>query len=129
MSKVAEVAGNAQRYVYDGIGSKAKLNETDFPTAASPGVTTVGEWFAVTNDGIALSQHTGAAIFVNNNVFGGLRQDYQFGIALHEILHKKEAYGRVGHDHIESALNRSLAPRGVGGQREVLSSRIGQICF
>jgi hypothetical protein len=141
MGQAAYMAGvaAANGYVYDGPSSKTALTNTDFPNSAGPGVSTVGDWFNADSRRIALSQFSGAAIFIRTDQWlgwtssfpsGGKVGNYGLGTLLHEILHKQLVGGSPDtHDIMDDALRAVCRnPTDWGGQNG-RSREIGQIGF
>jgi hypothetical protein len=142
MDQVAAIAGEISSggYVYDGPSSTTELTEDKFPTTASPGVSTVGQWFAANNGALALSQHNGLAVFFRSSSWSrtgplvdwltGRPSQYGLGTALHEILHKKSISGGFSHSQIDAALSAAgmrSGDYGLGRNRE--SDQLGRLCF
>ncbi len=126
MRRVAATAASARNHILIGPGNRTGLSEDDFPGEATANITTVDGWFDADSRRIALSQYSGDDIYIRGN-FDGYREDYQFGIMLHELLHKRSTMGMIGHDPLIRALDAVGAPA-VFGQANRESSRLGQIC-
>ncbi len=138
MNKLAEVAGVAVDFVYDGPSSPTTLDADKFPNTASPGVTTVGQWFAVDSNRSALSQFNGAAIFVRTGDWSGWFSQYiddgqvnQYGMGslMHELLHKQIVGGGFKHDQIRDALKAAGRNTVDFSGQNGLSRELGKICF
>jgi hypothetical protein len=123
-------------YVYDGPSSNTVLTQEAFPDTASPGITTVGQWFGAGNDRQALSQFNGSAIWIRfddwadgmlfSSSFSG---GYNIGTMLHELLHKQAVNGGFDHARMENALAKAgfdVSDRAFG--RNGISDGLGRLC-
>jgi hypothetical protein len=127
-------------HLYDGPTSSTALDANKFPGAASPGVNTVGDWFAAHNGANALSQFDGSAIFLDTSdwdritgpmvTISGDVKPYGYGTLMHELLHKKAVGGGFTHDQIDQALTSAgIAPTDFTTGRNRESDQIGKLCF
>ena len=142
MNQVVSVASDILQhsYVYEGPSSNTPLDPDKFPDAASPGVSTVGQWFAQNNNRQALSQFNGSAILIRQDDWTGITgqfvsgvssqtvNQYGLGALLHEILHKQAVGGGFTHDQMQAALDAIGAPSPTLG-RAAQADRTGQVCF
>ncbi len=140
MNKVAQTASDARSggYVYDGPSSPTVLDPRKFPGAASPGVSTVGNWFAQNPGREALSQADGLAIWIRASNWEGSwsamgsgtsATGYGLGILMHELLHK-DMVGGFTHSDIDNALGAvGMDPTNYALGRERRSDQIGRLCF
>jgi RHS repeat-associated protein len=136
---VVKTATDSENYVYDGVGSSTLLTQPSFPNVASPGVSTVGQWFAANPGAQALSQFNGSAIWINAGDWGpqlgGLVSstfsgNYGLGTLLHELLHKQSVDGGFTHDQMAAALAAAgISPGDYGLGRNAISDQLGRICF
>ncbi|HUI56423.1 MAG TPA: hypothetical protein VLY04_15720 [Bryobacteraceae bacterium] len=71
IKQLQATANSARDYVYDGPSSNTPLDPVKFPGAASPGVTTVGQWFGlydtIANYADGFSQFNGYAVWFRLN--------------------------------------------------------------
>ncbi len=145
-------ANGARQFVYDGPSSNAVLDPVKFPGAASPGVTTVGQWFAANDTAPSyaegFSQFNGYAVWfrvddwhswVNFSQFlkfwSGDLNYYAVGTVMHEILHKQAVGGGFTHNNPPDARDLGTAisavgwPQGMVANHNPLSEALGLMCF
>jgi hypothetical protein len=147
ISQLLATANEARQYIYDGPSSNVPLDPVKFPTAVSPGLATVGQWFKAgsvsPNYFEALSQYNGSAIFFRlddwwswvNGLFSqyikgasGKLNYYGMGTVTHEVLHKQAVAGGFTHDQMDIALTAAgVPPITIGHNAE--SDGIGKLCF
>jgi hypothetical protein len=149
VAQLQATANRARNWVFDGPSSPTLLDPVKFPHAASPGVTTVGQWFGA-NSGIAnyaegFSQFNGDAVWVRLNewtswtsrnlsvhfltgLFGGHLNSYAMGTLMHEILHKQTVGGGFSHPQMDAAINAVGWPPPVQNENDD-SVGIGKLCF
>jgi RHS repeat-associated protein len=141
LEQVAAVAREAESYVYDGVHSPTELTQDKFSDTAGPGVSTVSQWFAADPRREALSQYSGAAIFIRpdqwawplghmTEYLSGNVNQYGMGTLMHEILHKQAIGGGFTHETMGTALTNlgmSSGLRALGKNR--ISEQIGKLCF
>jgi hypothetical protein len=134
MDQVIGTATTAVGTVYDGPSSSTALDPTKFPGAASPGVSTVGDWFRADDRREALSQYNGSAVFIRGDAWGGFFSSYDgkygLGTLMHELLHKQTVGGGFTHDQMANALSAIGMGAGdytLGHNRN--SDQIGRLCF
>jgi hypothetical protein len=147
VAQLQATANRARNWVFDGPSSPTLLDPIKFPRAASPGVTTVGQWFAA-NSGIAnyaegFSQINGDAVWVRLNEWtswtsrnlsfhfltsSGYLNSYAMGTLMHEILHKQTVGGGFIHTQMDTAITNVLGSLPVTNNNAE-SVGIGQLCF
>jgi RHS repeat-associated protein len=137
ISQFQAAAKEAVSFVYDGPSSSRNLDPDDFPGAAGPGVTTVGQWFGADRKREGLSQFNGAAIWIRQDDWNGWGSGYFAGSAptaygrgtmMHELLHKASVGGGFSHSQMNAALEAVGAPVRDLYKNEI-SSPLGKICF
>jgi hypothetical protein len=143
MDQVISVARDAQNYIYDGVHSGTQLTAAEFPSTASPGVTTVDDWFAVDSGRQALSQYNGYAIFIRpdqwvphtgsmTEFLSGNVNQYGMGTLMHELLHKRLISGGFGHSPGNTTMTDALKAVGMASGslfKNAESEYIGKLCF
>jgi hypothetical protein len=154
IAQLQQAANGARDFVFDGPSSDVPLDPVKFPKSGSPGVTTVGEWFAahatypVYADGF--SQFDGYAVWFRLDdwyswlkgyfskflIFSsGKINYYGMGTAMHEILHKQAVGGGFTHDvppgplDMGTAVNAVGWPPGINPDNNMLSEAFGRMCF
>ena len=137
--QIMQMALAATSYIFDGPSSSTPLSSDAFPGIASPGVRTVGDWFSGNAGAQALSQYSGAAIWLRMGdwepALGGLVPSsfegaYGAGTMMHELLHKQGVGGGFSHTQLTIALaNVGIAPGSYSLGHNAISDQIGRICF
>lgn len=147
INQLKATANRARSHVYNGPSSGMQLDAVEFPGAASPGVTTVGQWFAVHStfadyaDGFSQFNddpvwfrlddwHSWILGFGSKFLepFTGKLGHYGMGTVMHEILHKQTVGGGFTHDQMNTAIGTvGWPPLTVGNEDR--SEGIGQLCF
>jgi hypothetical protein len=154
IAQLQATANRARNYVFDGPSSNTPLDPIKFPNAASPGVTTVSQWFAEfssNNYADGLSQQNGDAVYFRfNDWFSWLNgwsskfqivsfnplsllkpgqiNYYGMGTVMHEILHKQAVGGGFTHDQMDQAIGAVGWPGLTLGHNND-SEGIGKLCF
>jgi hypothetical protein len=142
------MANAARVSVFDGPrSSNVPLDPVKFPGAASPGVTTVSEWFAArsneANFADGLSQSNGPAVFFRLNdwiswavvwkskfsLFSGNPNYYGMGTVMHEILHKQAVGGGFTHEKMDTAIEAVLGTLPTASYKNSDSLGLGLACF
>jgi hypothetical protein len=114
IQQIKQTAERAIDYVYDGPTADNPLNPIQFPNIATPGVSTVRQWFAANGGAQGLSQFNGYATWYRLDLwktwlFGvvpssfligntGRLNSYAVGTVMHEIMHKAFVGGGFTHD-------------------------------
>jgi len=151
IKQLQSTANSARDYVYDGPTSNTSLDPIKFPGAASPGVATVGQWFASNNtypsyaDGF--SQFNGNAVWFRldnwhgwvlnqfTKFFSTKLNYYALGTVMHEILHKQAVGGGFTHNKPPDArdMDRVISlvgwPSGMVDINNRESEAFGLLCF
>jgi hypothetical protein len=147
IAQIQATANVARDYVYDGPSSNTSLDPVKFPGAASPGVTTVGEWFTAHSQAPfyaeGFSQVNGYAVWFRLddwhswykgffsqyliNTTGKINY-YGMGTVMHETLHKLAVGGGFTHDDMDAAIGAVGWPPLTGGHNPD-SDAIGTLCF
>jgi len=151
VAQLQATANRARSFAYDGPISSTPLGgplgPIKFPGAASPGVTTVGEWFGARsvmgNYAEGFSQFNGDAVWVRLNEWtswtsrnlsvhfltsSGHLNSYAMGTLMHEILHKQTVGGGFSHPQMDAAINAVGWPPPVQNENDD-SVGIGKLCF
>jgi len=152
IGQLQATANGARDYVYDGPSSSTFLDPIKFPGTASPGVTTVGQWFAANGAAPSyaegLSQFNGYAVWfrlddwhswINFSQFlkfwSGKLNYYAAGTVMHEILHKQAVGGGFTHNMPPDARDMGAViavvgwPPGMVTNHNSLSEAFGLLCF
>jgi hypothetical protein len=148
IQQLKAAARNSVDYVFDGPSSKIPLNPVAFHESATPGVTTVGDWFNFQNGREGLSQFNGPAIFLRLDdwhswikgfpidapmllFFSGKPSYYAMGTVMHETLHKQVVGGGFGHPEMDTAIENVAKPNAPPYKlfHNNRSEGIGQFCF
>jgi hypothetical protein len=147
IAQLQSAANRARNFVYDGPSSPTALTAAKFPGLASPGITTVGQWFAAHNVtgnyAEGLSQFNGDAIWVRFDEWlswlfrtlsphfltsKGKLNSYAMGTLMHEILHKQSVGGGFTHQQMNTAIQAVFGSLPITDENPD-SVGIGNACF
>ena len=148
IAQLQAVANGARYKVFDGPSSPTWLDPVKFPDIASPGVSTVGQWFAAGPGREGLSQFNGYAVWVDLDEWhswirawlspmlyspkpfvGGQKVNYYgMGTVMHEILHKQAVGGGFTHPQMDAAIGAVGWPE-LELYHNNESVGIGKLCF
>ncbi len=153
-AQLQATARGSRDFVFDGPSSNAPLDPAKFPGAASPGVTTVGEWFGLYDVSPyyaeGFSQFNEYAVWFRLNDWQswikgwfsgflitstGKVNYYAMGTVMHEVLHKQAVGGGFTHNKPPDARDMGAAisavgwPSGMVPDHNPLSEAFGLLCF